>query len=262
MKSIVLAAVVLMFAAVAATVRADDWSKTYTVTGKPELRIDTNDGNVSVTTWDRSQIEARVSTEGWRIGEDEVRIRESQSGASVDLDVHVPNRWGIGGRRRVSIELKVPREDSLNIHTGDGNISLEDVKGDLRLRSGDRRIEGAGLEGDLEAKSGDGNIRVRGRFDVLRLETGDGQINAEAGPGSRVASDWSARSGDGSINLRVPGNLNAQLDLHTGDGHITLDFPVTLSGTMSRSTIRGQLNGGGPTLMVHTGDGSIRLEKL
>src|SRR5271157_662612 len=262
MKMILLAGFVVLLAAGMATVRADDWSKTYTVTGKPELRVDTNDGNVSVTTWDRDKIEATVSTEGWRIGPDDVRIRESQSGASVDLDVHVPNRWGIGGHRRVSIELKVPREDSVDIHTGDGSISLEDVKGDLRLHSGDGRIEGTGLDGRLEAKSGDGNIRVRGRFDVVRLETGDGQINAEAGSGSKMASDWSARSGDGSINLRVPGDLNAQLDLHTGDGHITLDFPVTVSGSVSRSTIRGQLNGGGPTLTVHTGDGSIRLEKL
>jgi DUF4097 and DUF4098 domain-containing protein YvlB len=263
MKMMVLTGFVFLFVSGTATVRADDWSKTYTVTGKPELRVDTNDGNVSVTTWDRDKIEARVSTEGWRIGPDDVRIRESQSGARVDLDVHVPNsHWSIGVHRRVSIELKVPREDNVAIHTGDGNISLEDVKGDLRLRSGDGRIEGTGLDGSLEAKSGDGNIRVRGRFDMIQLETGDGQINAEAGSGSKMASDWSARSGDGSINLRVPGDLNAQLDLHTGDGHITLDFPVTVSGSVSRSTIRGQLNGGGPTLTVHTGDGSIRLEKL
>jgi hypothetical protein len=264
MKTIVWAGVVLLFAASTTTVRADEWSKTYTVVGKPELRVDTNDGSVSVTTWDRNAIEARVSTEGWRIGPDEVRIRESQSGVSVDLDVHVPNRheWGIGGHRRVSIELKVPHEDSLDIRTGDGNISLEDVKGDVRLHSGDGRIEGTGLDGSLEARSGDGNIRVRGRFDVIRLETGDGQISAEAESGSKMGSEWSARSGDGSITLRVPGDLNAQLDLHTGDGHITLDFPVTVSGSMSHSTIRGQLNAGGPTLSVHTGDGSIRLEKL
>ena len=252
----------LLFVASTVTVRADEWSKTYTVAGKPELRVDTNDGNVSVTAWNRDKIEARVSAEGWRIGPDEVRISESQSGASVNLSVHVPNRWGLGTHRRVSIDLKVPREDSVDIHTGDGNISLEDVKGDLRLRSGDGRIEGTGLDGRLEAKSGDGSIEVRGRFDVMELETGDGHINAEAGSGSKMASDWSARSGDGSITLRVPADLNAQLDLHTGDGHISLDFPVTVSGSLSHSTIRGQLNAGGPTLTVHTGDGSIRLEKL
>jgi DUF4097 and DUF4098 domain-containing protein YvlB len=262
MRKKVSAGLILLFAVLTVAARADDWSKTYMVTGKPELRVDTNDGNVEVTVWDRSEIQARVSTQGWRIGPDDVRIHESQSGNSVDLDVHVPNlHWSVG-RRQVSVELKVPRQDDVNIHTGDGNISVEDVKGELRLQSGDGRIEGVGLDGSLEAKSGDGGIRVRGRFDVMRLETGDGRIDAEAASGSKMASDWSARSGDGSVVLRLPADLSAELDLHTGDGHITLDFPVTVSGSLSRSTIRGKLNGGGPTLTVHTGDGSIRLEKI
>jgi DUF4097 and DUF4098 domain-containing protein YvlB len=262
MRQKIAAGLILLFAVLTATARADEWSKTYTVTGTPELRVTTNDGNVQLTVWDRKEVQARVTTEGWRISPDEVRIGESQSGNSVELDVHVPNMHWSSGRRHVLVELKVPRQDNLDIHTGDGNITVEDVKGELRLHSGDGRIEGVALDGSLEAKSGDGNIRVRGRFDVMRLETGDGHIDAEAASGSKMTSDWSARSGDGSVTLRLPADLSADLDLHTGDGHITLDFPVTVSGSLSRSTIRGKLNGGGPMLTVHTGDGSIRLEKL
>jgi hypothetical protein len=55
--------------------------------------------------------------------------------------------------------------------------------------------------------------------------------------------------------------MNADLDLHTGDGHITLDLPITVQGQVGDKNIRGKLNAGGNSLRIHTGDGSIRLEK-
>ena len=66
---------------------------------------------------------------------------------------------------------------------------------------------------------------------------------------------------DGAVTLEVPQNLAADVDLHTGDGHIDLDLPVTTEGKIRENEIRGKLNGGGNLLMIHTGDGSIRLRK-
>jgi hypothetical protein len=51
------------------------------------------------------------------------------------------------------------------------------------------------------------------------------------------------------------------VDLKTGDGHISLDLPVTVEGQLAHNSIRGKLNGGGNLLSIHTGDGSIRLER-
>ena len=102
-------------------------------------------------------------------------------------------------------------------------------------------------------------MNVRGRFDALDLRTGDGGIEAAAEPGSKVEAPWSLRSGDGSITLRLPEGLGAELDAHTGDGGIVLDKPVTVTGTISENTVRGKLGPGGLPLRIHTGDGSIRL---
>ena len=41
-----------------------------------------------------------------------------------------------------------------------------------------------------------------------------------------------------------------------------LDLPVTVNGSIERSSIRGKLNGGGPLLEITTGDGSIRVSKF
>jgi hypothetical protein len=39
-------------------------------------------------------------------------------------------------------------------------------------------------------------------------------------------------------------------------------MPVTTEGKIRENEIRGRLNGGGNLLLIHTGDGSIRLRKI
>jgi DUF4097 and DUF4098 domain-containing protein YvlB len=158
--------------------------------------------------------------------------------------------------------MKAPREGSFDIRTRDGSIDAAGVRGDVRLSSGDGHIEADQLEGALHAKSGDGHMRIRGRFEELSLETGDGRIDAEASHGSRIATVWTLHTGDGSVKLRLPDDFAADLEAHTGDGRVRVDFPVTISGTISKSDVRGKLNGGGPPLRIHTGDGSILVERL
>ena len=251
--------------AASAPARADEWTKNYALSGKPEVRVTTNDGNVRVRTWERQEIEARVVTAGWRIADNEVRVTARQTGDRVELEVRTPRGWNWSwgdSRHSIQIELKVPREGTLQVNTRDGNIELSGVKGEMRLSTGDGKIDASGLDGRLVASTGDGHMRIEGRFDVLELKTGDGNIEARALPGSNLQAGWNIRTGDGNVTLRLPTDIQAELDAHTGDGHITLDFPVTVSGSLSRSTIRGKINGGGAILSVHTGDGSIRLEKL
>ena len=92
--------------------RAAEWSKTFTIAGRPELRVETNDASVHLDAWDRQEIEARVVTRGYGLalvgGKEEggVRVREQQSGDRVELDVHVPSyHWSVGfNTRSVRIE--------------------------------------------------------------------------------------------------------------------------------------------------------------
>jgi hypothetical protein len=53
-------AVVAMLSAKPA--HADEWSKTYNLSGKADLRVETSDANIRVTTWDQNTIEAKVIT--------------------------------------------------------------------------------------------------------------------------------------------------------------------------------------------------------
>jgi len=250
-----------------ATARADEWNKSYTLTGRPDLRVDTSDANIHVSTWDQNTIEAKVTTNRYKIGEGGIRIEEHQSGDSVEIDVRFPHQHGIvinlGESRRVDIDIRMPREGKVDLHTGDGRIDVTKFKGEMQLRSGDGSQELTDVDGKLRATAGDGHIRVDGRFDELDLHTGDGRVEARAGAGSAVASSWRLETGDGSVTLELPETLAADVDLHTGDGHIDLDLPVVVTaGRIRPHDVHGKINGGGNLLAIHTGDGSIHLRKI
>ena len=253
----------LVLVSVAVAARADEWKKDYSLTGTPEVQVESGDGGIEVKSWERQSISARVITEGYQIGPGHVRIDEHQDGNNVQISVHAPHMMFFGfGHHSIRIELMVPRQSNLNLHSSDGHIALEQVRGTLRLDSGDGRIEGRNLDGSLRARTSDGAIRVQGRFDNLELHTGDGHIEAEIAARSRLSSSWSVSTSDGSVQLRLPADLSADLDARTGDGHIRLDLPVTVSGSFGQNKVRGKINGGGAVLEVRTGDGNITLERI
>lgn len=262
MLSRVIAVLMLTGLGLAFPADADQWSKTYTLAGKADLWMKTGDGNVRIEVWDRKDVEARIETVGYTINKDFTLI-ERQVGDRVEIEAKFPaTSWNLGvGRRSLDFVVKVPREAKLDVSTGDGHLRVASVKGEMRLHTGDGAIEGTGLDGRLVASSGDGRINVAGRFDELDIHTGDGSVEASVLPGSAVATAWNVRTGDGSVTLRLPDGFKANLSADTGDGHVTMNVPVTLSGRLNGSHVRGSLNGGGGPLTIHTGDGSIRLDR-
>jgi putative adhesin len=243
--------------------RADEWSKTFNLTGKPTLRVETSDANIRVDTWDQNTIEAKVVTRRYKIGEGGIRVEEHQNGDAVEIEVRFPHRYfsiDVGGHR-VDINIHMPREGHVDLHTGDGKIEIAGLKGEMDLRTGDGAEIVDAADGKLRATTGDGPIRANGRFDELDVKTGDGRVEVRAAAGSSLATGWMLESGDGSVTLEVPANFAADVDLHTGDGHIELDMPVTTEGKLRENEVHGKLNGGGNLMTIRTGDGSIHLRK-
>jgi putative adhesin len=292
-------ATLLAAATLAPSARAEEWAKSYTISGRAQVRVDTNDGSVRIATGDSKQVEFRVIYEGYELNKN-LHIDSRQDGDSVQLNARVTGRWGFSwgrGRRGPRIEVRMPKDADLqidtgdgavetqpisgrvkihtgdgsvrvqavdgnvDIDTGDGSITVEGAKGDIRLHTGDGHIDARNLDGRVDANSGDGHIKIDGRLDALNVKTGDGSIDARVEPGSKMTGGWSIHTGDGSVDMVLPADLQANIDASTNDGHISLGIPVTVEGTFSNSQIHGKMNGGGQSLTIHTGDGSIRLSK-
>jgi DUF4097 and DUF4098 domain-containing protein YvlB len=265
----------------AATVHADDYTKSFTVSNRATVRIDTNDGSVNVTTGDTQQVEFRVEYQGYVLNKT-LEIESNQHGDEVALIARIPHGFHIslGMMRRLHIEVRMPKDADLQVRTGDGSIKANNVsgtielhsgdgaitvgglKGSVRIHTGDGSIEASDMDGKCDASSGDGRIRLSGRFDVLNAKSGDGSVSVEARRGSKLDSSWDVTSGDGSIEVALPADLPANIEASSGDGHISTDIPITMDGVISKSRVHGKMNGGGSTLTIHTGDGSIRLKQV
>jgi DUF4097 and DUF4098 domain-containing protein YvlB len=274
------AAAFLAVAVLAPVASAEEWTKTYTISGRANVHLYTNDGSVRVTTGDTKQVELRVIYNGYTLDKN-LTIESKQDADRVDLTAKETMHWnwGIHVSRGLRLEVRMPKNadltvdsgdgsvetesvmGNLDIHTGDGHIKVQGAKGQIKLRTGDGSIEGRDLDGQIDADSGDGHITLDGRFDSLNIRTGDGSITAHAQPGSKVISSWSIHTGDGSVDLALPGDLNANIDATTNDGRISLGIPVMVEGQFSNSQIHGKMNAGGQSVKIHTGDGSIRLNR-
>jgi hypothetical protein len=247
----------------AVSARAEQWSKTYTISNTPDLRVETSDANIHVDTWDQKTIEATITTNHYKFGPGGLTVEERQSGDTVEINLRFPH--GIHtmdfGNNRVDIAIHMPRQGRVKLHTGDGKIELADFNGEMELASGDGAEEIHHVEGSLRANTGDGHINADGRFDALNLKTGDGRLDIRAAAGSKISGEWSLHTGDGSVSLELPENFAADLYLHTGDGHIDVSLPMTTEGRIKPNDVHGKLNGGGKTISIQTGDGSINLSK-
>jgi len=265
------------------------WNKEFQVAGRPTVRIDTDDARVVIRSWKEPRVTARVEmqsrTEGLLFGSRHPRVDLEQVGNEVRIRARIHGTsTGIFAfsSMRLQVEVWLPRESDLIVHSHDGAVNAEDIdgridietqdgaltarglKGNIAIRSTDGRVELDDVDGSLRLETQDGRCEIRGRFDRIDARSQDGGIEADLLPGSRVPQDgWSLRSQDGGILLRIPHDLVATLDAQTQDGSLNVDLPVRIQGgRVFRHQVVADLNGGGPTVRLRTSDGSIRVAAI
>ena len=267
---------------------------TFKVTGTSKITLDTFDGAIEVHAWDRPEVEVVVEKQA----QDEARLKDitiekSQDGDQVTVRVRGPASSGSSGvvigvnfSPSARLRVAVPKSSALDLRSGDGSITVEEVTGMASLHTGDGSIVASRLSGEVLARTDDGSIRFReitGKVDVetgdgsvvvggtlthLRAKTGDGSVRIAVEPGSRFEDDWTVETRDGSVEVRLPEAVDVVVDAVTTDGGIRSNYPgLTVDRSdddhddRSRRALRGTGGAGGRTLRVRTGDGTIRFER-
>ncbi|HEY6177789.1 MAG TPA: DUF4097 family beta strand repeat-containing protein [Kofleriaceae bacterium] len=248
------------------------------IAGHTRVRVASDDGSVRVTPADISQVQLSVDSAGYEIPKD-LEISMTPHGDQVDIVVKTHDHFRLFdlGSRSLHIDVRIPRDAEIQVNSGDGSVEVEEVagnvdvrtgdgriavagaRGNIRLHTGDGSINAHGLDGCVDASTHDGSVKLEGRFDSLAVRTGDGRLVATALPGSRVMQPWHLETGDGSVALGLPRDLGAHIDASTRDGRVRSTIP--LAGVRS-SRAEGDINGGGPPIVVRTGDGSIELTQF
>jgi len=267
--------------------------KRFVVSGPADLNLRTFDGSIQVKSWDKDEVLVEIERRGPdQKAAEALVVTMNQEGNRIIVDAPAPSdrrdgiHIGLSQSPSVSLIVTAPRKASVDARTGDGSINADDltgavvlnsgdgsirarhIEGSLRVRTGDGSISATEVAGRVEADSGDGSVELTGRFDALDVRTGDGSVRLDVLDGSALKTDWNVNTGDGSITLRLPANLDADLDAHTGDGGVHADGlsaqaerdPENRDRT-DKDSLRAQLGKGGRMLRLNSGDGSINISR-
>jgi len=202
-------------------------------------------GGVSVKGWDQNQIlvRARVQTGAPNAAEAEAlakQIRIETSGAKIFANGPESRRdyhWD------VSYEVFVPRRADLSLETHNGGIAIAEVNG---------RIDFSAVNGGVVLK------RVGG---AVRGSTTNGGLVIELGGDRWDGESLDVSTTNGGVIMSVPENYSANLQTGTVNGSVSVDFPITVQGQITKQ-IALNLGSGGATVKAMTTNGGVHLKRI
>jgi hypothetical protein len=274
-------------------------TKTFKVSGQPEVILDTFDGAIELHSWDRPEVEVEIEKRAMEQSLlDEIKVEAQQQGNTVTLKVIGPDRRefrgvtvGVHISPTARLRVAVPKNSNIQAHSSDGSIRAEAIEGKLVLTTSDGAVTGTRLGGAIQVRSGDGSIRLdnvtgsldletrdgsiglEGKPGVVRARTGDGSIRTTIEPDTAMSDNWDLTTSDGTVTLVLPGSFSAELDAETSDGVVRVSHPLLDSDSREsggegreerrerRRMLRSKMGDGGKLLRIRTGDGSIRIER-
>jgi DUF4097 and DUF4098 domain-containing protein YvlB len=202
-------------------------------------------GGVSVKGWDQNQvlIRARVQTSA------PTQAEAAELGRQIRIETSGARIYASGPDNRrdyhwdVSYEVFVPRRADLSIETQNGGIAIAEVNG---------RIEFNAMNGGVVLK------RVGG---TVRGSTTNGGLVVELGGDRWDGETLDVSTTNGGVIVSVPENYSAHLETGTVNGSISVDFPVTVQGRITKELAL-NLGSGGATVKAVTTNGGVRIKRV
>ena len=170
---------------------------------------------------------------------------------AIEGDVHGSTSGG-------SIHLRDLGGDAVASTSG-GSITIADVLGDVRANTSGGSIEIDRVAGDLVAETSGGHVQVRGAGGRVDAHTSGGPVTVGFAPRNNRGGDLSTSGG--GVRAEIDPGVSLSIDARSSGGGIDSDLPLTVSGSISRNALRGDLNGGGPTLRLRSSGGGVRISR-
>ncbi len=181
---------------------------------------------------------AEVSTSGGnvQVGDLAGQVKAKTAGGSIVL-----------GRLGAEVQAR----------TSGGNITLGAAAGAADLNTSGGNITAGPVAGAATLGTSGGNIAIEGVRGVLRAKTSGGNIRARfVGP---LTDDCSLSTSGGSVRVTVDRAAAFRLDAATSGGKVDVDG-LKLTGeknSSARSSMTGEVNGGGRTLKLRSSGGGV-----
>jgi DUF4097 and DUF4098 domain-containing protein YvlB len=268
--------------------------KTFKTEVGKNFKLNTGSGDVYISTWDKPEVYVKISGNKKAASKMKFKFDESENGIKIEGKRESWFSFFSWGGVYVKYEVKLPSRYNADVSTSGGDIKLYDLKGTVEFHTSGGDIFVKNIEGYIHNSTSGGDITVEDNMGQAELSTSGGDIHVKNFNGDLSAStsggdillegrngkvDASTSGGDiklayfetnkgidlsstgGDIEVKVPPDFSAYLDLSTTGGDVSCDLPVTSKGKISSSKMKGEINGGGPTLECSTTGGDITVFK-
>lgn len=230
-----------------------EYEETYSFSSTGTVSVDTYKGSITVETWDKAEVyfyaKVEPDTDGWNSTSPEeqverCKVRYSHSDNYLDLktDYSKNSIWGSETRALVHYTIKMPATAKLKI---------EDYKSETRVDN---------LKSEIELETYKGRVRINNLKGGVDIETYKGDIDVDL---TELTDNCSFDTYKGDINIYMPASSKFDFNFDLGKkGDFSSDFEMMMSRYNSDDgDMKGEVNGGGPTIRFSTYKGEIELRE-
>jgi hypothetical protein len=261
----------------------NSFDRTVNVSGQSDLYVSTGSGNIHIVPGGGGQIHIIGHVHaGWSaFGDVNSRVQHivenppiAQDGNTVRVGEMADH--SLFNNLSIDYDITVPADVALNLHSGSGDVEVNNVgrfisatsgsgnvrahgvhgPADLESGSGELELEDTGA-GDVKVKTGSGDIKVQGFNGGFTARSGSGDIQADG----HLQNGGMIMTGSGDVRLHLTPDSRFTLEASTGSGDIRVHMPgvVAANSDSSRHHVTTSVNGGGPGLEIRTGSGDIEI---
>ncbi len=189
------------------------------------------------------------------------------SGGSLEID-HVSGKIkGVTSGGSISLANS---KDDIDLTTSGGSIEALDCTGKIKLATSGGSLKLSRLNGDINAITSGGSAKADNIEGALSIHTSGSSIKLEdlscsleaSTSGSDIEVEMKAlgkyvkiSNSGGDIDLKIPQGNGINLDLHANK--IKTVSLTNFSGSQEEHDLEGTLNGGGTTVKLDAGSGTI-----
>lgn len=234
---------------------------------------------------DRVKVEGDYQGSSWGWGGNNLK---------VDFRITVPRRFNVDLHTSGGSISVADLEGDVTAKTSGGSLHFGNIQGTVMAKTSGGSIELEGSQGDADVETSGGSIRI-GRVDgrvlastsggSIRIDQARGNVEAETSGGSihvdEVQGDIRASTSGGSVTAYIAeqpqgdcrlttsggrvqvylaDGIAVDLDAQASGGKVRSDFEVR-GGHAGKSTLRGEIQGGGPQLYLRSSGGGVSIER-
>jgi len=235
--------------------KTDVIEKSFKVEQGGTFYIDTDSGSIEVESHNIDSVDIRVERKGKDPENFEVTFFQNDNDVKVVGDRKGYRFWGGSGAHFI---VKVPKRFDVDLRTSGGSIALSSLNGAVDAYTSGGSIKLGEINGDVDVKTSGGSIRVEEVAGAINAHTSGGSIKVTmskqpTGP-SRLTTSG------GSVSAYLLPSIAVDLTASTSGGRVYSEFDV--NGTVKKTRIEGEINGGGPRLILKTSGGSVNVKEI